>query len=471
MQNRFRHLPSIALTIALIIAWVHIFPTELRADDSWRAGAAEINITPDYPVRLSGYGNRTTEHEGVNLNIWAKALALQWGDDKPTVAITIDNTGIPATVRDAVLKKMADAGHAVPDERFAIHSSHSHSAPQVRGYLPFIAGQDYTPEESGHIDRYTREVTDKMAAVAITALKNLQPARLAWGIGEVKFAGNRRYPSPAGFVNSPNPEGPVDHALPLLRVTGADGKVRAIFTSYACHCTVLGLNKIHGDWAGEAQRELQERFPGAIALTAIGCAGDQNPYPRRTLELARQHGISLADEATRLVKGELKPLRGPLTCVEDKFALPLDEVPAKEEWQKRAGDKNKWTAYQGKFFLTMLERRHPIATTVPYIVQSWQFADDLVIVNLAGEVVVDYSLRLKRELDPARTWVNAYSNDVPCYIPSQRVWQEGGYEAAGAMLYYGWPTRFATGIEEQIIASARRLVPEKFVAKPAAGGQ
>lgn len=457
--------PALILCRTLFIALLFCAASASNGADGWKAGAAAIDITPDYPVRLSGYGNRTGEFDGVTLHIWAKALALQWGDEKLAVALTIDSTGIPAAVRSAVLKKLADSGHSIDDERFSLHSSHSHSAPQVRGYLPFIAGQDFTPEENEHIDRYTKDVIEKLAAVVQQALGKMEPARLDWGIGTVKFASNRRYKTPTGdFTNSPNPEGPTDHALPVLRVTGIDGKLRAIFTSYACHCTVLGFNQVHGDWAGEAQREMQERFPGVIAMTAIGCAGDQNPYPRRSLELARAHGISLANEAAQVVQGPLKPVRGPLVCVAQKFALPLDAIPTKDEWQKRSGDKNKWTAYQGKFFLKMLERRQPIATEVPYSVQSWQFGDDLVVVNLPGEVVVDYSLRLKRELDPARTWVNAYTNDVPCYIPSQRVWQEGGYEAAGAMLYYGWPARFASGIEEKIIGAARQLVPAKFVA-------
>jgi hypothetical protein len=95
-------------------------------------------------------------------------------------------------------------------------------------------------------------------------------------------------------------------------------------------------------------------------------------------------------------------------------------------------------------------------------VQVWAFADSLLTINLPGEVVVDYGLRFKKENDPERTWVNAYTNDVPCYIPSQRVWEEGGYEAAGAMTYYGRPNRFATGIEDIIVRAVKELVPAEF---------
>ena len=84
------------------------------------------------------------------------------------------------------------------------------------------------------------------------------------------------------------------------------------------------------------------------------------------------------------------------------------------------------------------------------------------MVFLPGEVVVDYSLRLKKEFDAARLWVNAYANDVPCYIPSERILREGGYEGGGAMVYYDQPAPFASGIEERIVQAVREQLPESF---------
>jgi hypothetical protein len=84
------------------------------------------------------------------------------------------------------------------------------------------------------------------------------------------------------------------------------------------------------------------------------------------------------------------------------------------------------------------------------------------MVFLSGEVVVDYSLRLKREFDSERIWVNGYSNDVPCYIPSERVLREGGYEGASAMLIYDRPARFAPGLENLIVGAVGDLMPAEF---------
>ena len=84
------------------------------------------------------------------------------------------------------------------------------------------------------------------------------------------------------------------------------------------------------------------------------------------------------------------------------------------------------------------------------------------MVFLPGEVVVDYALRLKREFDSERLWVNGYANDVPCYIPSERVLRERGYEGETAMLYYDRPTRFAPGVEDLIVGAVTRLMPREF---------
>jgi hypothetical protein len=330
------------------------------------------------------------------------------------------------------------------------------------GVLSTLFGTDIPADHAERIARYTRETTDKLEQVALSAIAAVKPCEIAWANGEVGFAMNRRLPTPEGFVNKPYPEGPTDHALPVLRVTAADGKIIAVLTGYACHCTTLSFNRIHGDWAGCAQEEIEKEFPGAIALTALGCGGDQNPFPRGTYELANQHGHALATETQRVVKGAMHPLAPALACNMKRLALPHDTLPTREEFEKRATEKSASVAYHAKKQLERLDRGEKLATEVPYVVQTWSFGKDLAMVFLAGEVVVDYSLRLKRDFDGARLWVNAYANDVPCYIPSRRVLEEGGYEAAGAMLYYDRPTKLAPQVEELIIGAVREILPAEF---------
>lgn len=436
-----------------------VLTTQAWAD--WKVGVARVDITPSEPVRLSGYGNRATEHEGVEMSLHAKALALTWGQDSPVVILTVDNCGVPASMRTEVLARVGKCGWKLEDKRLSLHSSHTHCAPMLPGVLPFLFGQELSDDEAERVQKYAHKLAAKLTAVVIEALNKQQPAKVDWAQGKVGFAMNRRLKTETGYSNSPNFQGARDHALPVLRVKDLNGKLLAIYTSYACHCTTLSINKTHPDWAGCAQKELELRFPEVVALTAIGCGADQNPFPRRELVHAVQHGAELAKEAVRVINQPMKPVLGPIVCASQEIMLPYDSLPDEAAWKQRTEDKSKWVAMHARHFLKEHQKGR-VPAALPYMVQVWAFADTLLTINLPGEVVVDYSLRFKKENDIARTWVNGYTNDVPCYIPSQRVWDEGGYEAGGAMIYYARPTRFATGIEDIIARAVTSLVPAAF---------
>jgi hypothetical protein len=80
--------------------------SSLAAPALREVGAASVDITPDYPVRLSGYGSRREPHVGVALPIHAKALAIGSDAEGPAVLLTVDNCGVPATMRDEVLRRL-----------------------------------------------------------------------------------------------------------------------------------------------------------------------------------------------------------------------------------------------------------------------------------------------------------------------------------------------------------------------------
>lgn len=84
---------------------------------------------------------------------------------------------------------------------------------------------------------------------------------------------------------------------------------------------------------------------------------------------------------------------------------------------------------------------------------------------LPGEVVVDSSLRLKRELgsrksDGPRVWIAGYSNHVFGYLPSRRVLREGGYEGGRAMIYSAYPGPFTESVEERVVDKVRELAEQ-----------
>jgi putative membrane-bound dehydrogenase-like protein len=422
-------------------------------------GAAKVDITPEYPIRLTGYAVRKTESEGVEQRLGAKALAIGSDKEPPAILITVDNCGVSARIIDEVAKRLAQRA-GIRRERLAVCSSHTHSGPCVVGFAPNIFAMPVPAEQQATIDRYTRELTDKLEQVALDALADRKPAKLAWNEGKVAFARNRRT---AG--------GPVDHALPMVAVTSPDGRLRAVVANYACHCTTLGgeFNKLCGDWAGYAQEAIEHDHPGAVALITIGCGADANPHPRggpdSGLALARQHGTELAAEVNRMLDSTLIPLRQRLSCQAKRIELAFDRLPSREQWEERSRQDG-IVGYHAKRNLERLNRGETLPGALPYFAQTWNFGDQLALVFLAGEVVVDYSLWLKKEFDPDRLWVTAYANDVPCYIPSRRILQEGGYEAETSLWYYDRPARLAPAIEDSIHSTLAELIPTQFRSEP-----
>lgn len=430
----------------------HDHVRELLGDDYF-VGVARVDVTPDYPVRLHGYLARKTESEGVLQRIHAKALAIGTDREGPAVLITVDNLGVPETIRDELLRRLKK--RKIQFDKLTISASHTHAAPKLNGCADNIFGMDIPPEEQGRIDRYTADLTDKMEEVVIAALKNRAPSKILFGKSQATFAANRRRQG-----------GPVDHDLPFIKVVGLDGTVRAIIANYACHCTTMAHepNLISADWAGFAQEFLERDHPGAIALTTIGCGADANPSPRPGEEFARQHGEQIASGVKKISQDSLKPLFGPLTCQTERVHLPFEKLPTREQYEEMA-KRNDPFGYNARRQLARLDRGEKLMTELPYLVQSWTFGTNLAMVFLPGEVVVDYSLRIKGDYDPNRIWVTAYANDAPCYIPSKRILREGGYEGGDAMIYYDKPTKFAEPVEEVIIKAVRNLVPREFITR------
>jgi hypothetical protein len=422
------------------------------AESAWRVGVAQTDITPEYPVRLNGFGFRRAESEGVTQRIWAKALAFADEAQGPAILIAVDNLGVTdAITREVAARLQRKAG--VRPERLAITATHTHTAPMLRDLAPTLFGTPIPAEHQARIDRYTREFTDHLEAAALAAIKDIRPARVAWGIDKAGFAVNRRTKG-----------GPVDHDLPVLVVRDAGGRPRAVWFSYACHCVTLSHNKISGDWAGYSQEAVQSDHPGCVALASMGCGADANPNSGVTgdkVESARQQGRDIADGVQRLLRAGLKEIAAMPAARMARIDLAWAPARTRAEWEERAKDKGA-IGHQARVTLERLDRGEKLPTHLSYPIQTWVFGGELAMVFLPGEVVVDYSLRLKREFDRTRLWVNAYANDAPCYIPSERILREGGYEGGGAMVYYDRPNAFAPGLEQQILDEIHRLIPAAF---------
>jgi hypothetical protein len=421
----------------------------------WKAGVAKMKITPEKLMWMSGYGNRTKPAEGKLQDLWAKALVLEDAQGHRGVLVTMDLVGIDrelsVAVRDELQKK-----YRLPREAVILNASHTHTGPVVGNNLRAMYFFDDAQQKL--VTEYAQALQPKLVAVVGEALANVAPARIEWGNGYVTFAVNRRNnkePDVPALREKGLLKGPVDHAVPVLAVRDPEGRIRAVACGYACHATVFSFQLWSGDYPGFAQIDLEKAHPGAVALFWAGCGADQNPLPRRTVAHAEEYGRQLAEGVEAVLRGPMTPLRGTLVMAYREIELPLADLPSREQLVEATTSKDRYVASRAKRLLQQLAKSGSLRGTYPYPVQVWQLGPDLTFITLGGEVVVDYALRLKRELGRGRTWVAGYSNDVMAYIPSLRVLKEGGYEGGGAMVYYGLPTVWGPKVEEMIVAAVR----------------
>jgi len=454
------------LLVALAAASTHADAAD--AAKGWKAGTAKTIITPAGPVWMSGYP-RDHPAEGKLQDLSAKALALEDGDGHRALLITMDLVGIDRPTAQRVCERLATR-YGLERRQIALNVSHTHCGPVVGRNLDGMLALDDVQWQ--RIDENTQQLIDKLVAIAGEAIERLQPSTIAWGQGYCTIAVNRRTNSrkdAAAVRTLGGLQGPSDFDLPVLTVRDPSGKLQAVVFGYACHATVLDVEyKWSGDYPGFAQTALEEAHPGAVALFWAGCGGDQAPRPKGTMELTEAYGRRLAGTVEEVLAGAMWPLRASLITSYEEIPLRLDKPPSREELHKNATSANPYVARLAQRLLAQLDDGKPLRPTYPYPVQLWQLGD-LRWVFLGGEVVVDYALRLKRELGP-RIWVAGYSNDVMAYIPSLRVLREGGYEGANAMVYYSLPTRWSEDVEAQIVDQVHQACQKASATSGASDG-
>ena len=450
------------LLVSLILLVAVSPSTAQEKPETWKAGTAAEVVTPEGPMWMAGYAARDRPSEGKVHDLFVKALALEGPAGERLVIVTSDLISVPRPIRDNLERAVADR-YQLPPAGLVINCSHTHCGPEIRTTRWSLDG--LPAERLAAAQAYVEFLEQKLLMVVGRAIEDLQPSQVAYCHARCGFAMNRRTPSLTGYRNFPNPEGPVDHDVPVLRVATLEGKVRAVLFGYACHNTTLGFYQFCGDYAGFAQQYLEQAHPGVTALFVMGCGGDQNPYPRRTLELAQQHGRSLANAVEAALETQPQPLTGPLRMAYEMATVEYQAPPSREEVEQQARSTNKYERLHAQRLLKQLDEDGKLREQYDCPVQVIRLGNRLTMVTLPGETVVDYSLRLKSQLTapdgrgPA-IWVAGYSNDVFAYIPSRRVLLEGGYEAGGAMRYMTTvlqPGPFAPNVEERIVSKVLEL--------------
>ena len=405
---------------------------------------------------MAGYASRNKPSEGKVHDLFAKALALEDPAGNRIVFLTTDLISIPRDLREW-LQEECVRKYQLAHKSLLMNASHTHCGPELRASKASLYGA--AAEQVSHTENYYNNLKQKLRDLVGQALQKLEPSRLGYTHGRAGFAMNRRLPTNTEPRNAPYPDGPVDHEGPVLKVESEAGDLRALLFGYACHNTTLGFYQFCGDYAGFAQYDLEQTFPGAVAMFMTGCGGDQNPQPRGELELAEHHGSSLAMAVKAGLLGPIRPITGTLQIALEPVELAFAAAPSRAELEQLQQSKVEYSQRRATALLKQLDEKGAIPTSYPYLVQVVRIGNEVLLVALSGEVVVDYSLRLKQELKgPAAVWIAEYSNDVFGYVPSLRVLEEGGYEGGGAMQFTTLPGPFAPSVETRIVAKVHDLI-------------
>jgi len=448
-------------TVILSAALGFVSPGALAGDATPAIGIAVRDITPELPIRLAGYASRKRPADKVDHPLLVQALALKNPSGERFAFVSLDNCEVSRDFMKPVWQRLADESQLGPGT-VAVVSSHTHSAPVLELTLTGM-GQPSSAERE-RIQQYSRFLQDKLVEVVHAAFGDCQPATLEYGCGRATFAMNRRSFQGDQVVFGDNPDGPVDWDVPVLRVRGTNGAVRAVLFGYACHGTSVRTGDdwytVSGEYMAYARQHLETHQPGAVAMFLTGMGADSDPAPRGQLLDAKRHGLQLAGAVIGVLDRPMQPVRGAFRLAYDEVELPLVPPPTQERLDQDARSADVHVKARAEAYLKLLAGGQQLPRSVRLPIAAVRLGDDLTFVLMGGEVVVDYAHRLKRVLGADHPWPVGYAYEVPCYIPSARLIREGGYETESSMIYYGFYGPFQGAIETQLVKRLEELVAD-----------
>jgi neutral ceramidase len=291
------------------------------------------------------------------------------------------------------------------------------------------------------------------------------PCSLSAGIGpDPDIARNRRHA-----------DGPLDRSLPVLHATDETGRVIAVLVSYACHPVVLGADNrlMSADFPCYLRREIEQAYPGAIAIFANGCAGDVNDghaasasftseaLPNRDFAHAERLGRRIAAAA---LAAPLRPVAASPTAHNAELMLPLDRpegdlLRRAAEWQAeldagvpppRALLLPFWVDWARDNAALPPGKLQGRATVL-----DW---GDVVVTAMPGEVFSETGLAVRAACGNRTAFILAYADDTAGYLPPRPEYPFGGYEVDEAHRFYGTPGRFAPGAAETLVYAMKTLL-------------
>lgn len=415
------HRPTAAsLCLSLCVVMLSFLPGAAGAE-SLLAGVAVSNITPDttkYHVPLGGYGERQNAPAlGVHDNAMAKALILKQGDRKFAL-VTSDLLGIPRSLRDEVLTRIASTG--ITSDTLMLTASHCHASTEMNA---MNRKNVFDNKAIGIFDESLLLFTaDRIAQAILDADKAYQPVRVGTDSTRVEGLNRNRRDDPI-----------VDDELTVTRIDTAEGKPLVVFVNWTAHPTYMNETVMHisAGWPGYLQREVEGFMPGALCMYTNGAQGDiaprggEGPSPfAKAEDYGRKLAVHVLDLARRIETGD-----DPLLAY-TMSTLRLPERTAPPALLDAAGPEYGLTPEN---ITAIVEATAPETSYLGVLRLG-----DLLVVGIPGEFTSSLGVQVKQALASSgakHPIIAGLANEWISYILPPEEYTQGGYEPG--VSFYG----------------------------------
>jgi len=372
---------------------------ENEKSEGMKAGVSKILITPEKPVRMSGYAARKDPFKGVHDDLFASALVFDNGQNKACL-ISVDVIGYSHEfVNDT--KKLITKSTGIQDDFILLTAAHNHGGPTTRSY-----GGEATDNEV----EYAETLQKKIVQIVKEANKNLQPVRIGAGKGDCYMNINRRANhADGGIWLGRNPEGVCDTEVGVIRIDNMQSETIAVWVNWPCHATTGGQQnyQITGDWPGATARNIEKAYKDAVVLVTAGASGDINPVygPNDSFRDINAIGLTLGNEVIRI-------------C-EEIETYDQNDVEANSKSVVTKGKKGS----KDRMPNVSLEPADDVEIRISSIKIG-----NIVISGISGELMNEIGLKAKEDSPYKYTFIVTHCNGNSGYLCTDIAYKEGGYE-------------------------------------------
>jgi hypothetical protein len=299
------------LKLALILL---IFSGNVNAQ-TFKAGAAMRNITPDHLIPISGGMGTPEMPTGKMGELTTRALVLEKGNTRVAI-VSIDNIGWPAYLGDRSRKLIK----GIAPENILIGVTHAHSCPDAYGL---------TDEKgnSGTDLKYLDWCVSQIAEAVNEAVSKLEPASIKTVVEKAAERMAYNYYAPQLYDRRMG-------VIQAVATTGKNaGKPIATLVNYATHPEILGTDRklISPDLCGPLYDRIESKG-GGMAIFMNSAQGGMVTADTRLPDDKEANdwneciriGNLMADEALRIV-GSAQTLENPdLYCASKTINFPVE---------------------------------------------------------------------------------------------------------------------------------------------------